>query len=362
METFFINPDITLAETLPPRFYQSQEVYEKLKETVFLKTWQWIGDTPRLLPRSEMVHPFVMLPDFLHEPLLLVRDKNDDIKCLSNVCTHRGNLVATNPGKAKGLTCMYHGRQFDLAGNFKYMPEFSQAKNFPRSCEGLREFSIQDLCGHLFVSLDPSFAFSEVLDKMNERIGFLPLESFKHNETRGKEYIINCHWALYCDNYLEGFHIPFVHDDLNSELDYGNYKTELYPHMNLQIGYTDGGTEIFDLPDGHPDHGKEVAAYYYWIFPNMMFNFYPWGLSINIVKPLGLNKTKVRFITYVHDETKLDSGAGALLDKVEKEDEVVVESVHQGLQSRFYTAGRFSPTKEQGVHHFHGLLAKYLNQ
>jgi len=77
---------------------------------------------------------------------------------------------------------------------------------------------------------------------------------------------------------------------------------------------------------------------------------------------LGLNKTKVSFITYVYDETKLDSGAGALLDKVEKEDEVVVESVHQGLQSRYYTAGRFSPTKEQGVHHFHGLLAKFVNQ
>ncbi|MGY8901506.1 MAG: Rieske 2Fe-2S domain-containing protein, partial [Flavobacteriales bacterium] len=104
METFFINPDIALAETLPPRFYQSQEVFEKLKETVFLKTWQWIGDTANTVPLTETVYPFVMLPDFLHEPLLLVRDKDDEVKCLSNVCTHRGNLVATNPGKAKGLT------------------------------------------------------------------------------------------------------------------------------------------------------------------------------------------------------------------------------------------------------------------
>ncbi len=361
MEKFFVDPDITQAETLPPIFYKSQEIFEKLKETVFLKTWQWIGDSASTVPLAETVHPFVMLPDFLNEPLLLVRDKESEVKCLSNVCTHRGNLVATKPGKAKGLTCMYHGRQFDLAGNFKHMPEFSQVKNFPRPCEGLREFSIKDLCGHLFVSLEPSFDFAEVLEKMNERIGHLPLESFKRNDVLSKEYIVNCHWALYCDNYLEGFHIPFVHADLNSVLDYGNYKTELYPHMNLQIGYTDGETEIFDLPEGHPDHGKEVAAYYYWVFPNMMFNFYPWGLSINIVKPLSLNKTKVSFITYVYDETKLDMGAGSLLDKVEMEDEFVVESVHQGLKSRFYPSGRFSPTKEQGVHHFHGLLAKYVN-
>ena len=74
-------------------------------------------------------------------------------------------------------------------------------------------------------------------------------------------------------------------------------------------------TGVFDLPEGHPDFGKKVAAYFYWIFPNMMFNFYPWGLSINIVKPLLINKTKVAFLTYVWDESKFDKGAGALLDK-----------------------------------------------
>ena len=115
------------------------------------------------------------------------------------------------------------------------------------------------------------------------------------------------------------------------------------------------------MPEGHLDYGKNVAAYYYWVFPNMMFNFYPWGLSINIVKPIHLNKTKVSFITYVYDESKINTGAGALLDKVEREDEFVVEGVHKGLQSKFYTSGRFSPTREKGVHHFHGLLAKYLN-
>ena len=158
---------------------------------------------------------------------------------------------------------------------------------------------------------------------------------------------INCHWALYCDNYLEGFHIPFVHDDLNEALDYGNYKTEIYEYFNLQIGYSDTSEDTFSLPEDHVDYGKNVAAYYYWIFPNMMFNFIPWGLSINIVKPIGIDKTKVSFITYVYDESKLNKGAGALLDKVEKEDEFVVEGVQKGLKSRYYKSGRFSPTREQ---------------
>ena len=361
MDKFYINQDITQAETLPAEFYRSEEVFERLKEMVFLKSWQWIGDENTLIPLPGSVHPIVLLDQYLSEPLLVVRDKENKAKCFTNVCTHRGNIVIHNPGQVKTLNCKYHGRRFDLDGKFKFMPEFTDAMDFPRPCDSLHEFSLKNLGPHLFVGLDPAFDFSEVIEVMNERVGFLPLNEFKLDASMSKEYLINCHWALYCDNYLEGFHIPFVHESLNQVLDYNDYVTEVYAHTNLQIGYSTSGEEVFDLPKGHVDFGKNVAAYYYWIFPNMMFNFYPWGLSINMVKPVGMNKTRVSFISYVYDETKLSAGAGALLDKVEREDEFVVEGVHKGLQSRFYKAGRFSPNKEKGVHHFHSLLAKYMN-
>jgi choline monooxygenase len=99
-----------------------------------------------------------------------------------------------------------------------------------------------------------------------------------------------------------------------------------------------------------------VAAYYYWLFPNLMLNFYPWGLSINVVKPLAIDRTRVSFISYVWDESKLEQGAGAALDRVEREDEAVVESVQRGLRSRLYGRGRYSPRHEAGTHHFHLLL------
>ncbi|MDP6921894.1 MAG: aromatic ring-hydroxylating dioxygenase subunit alpha [Lutibacter sp.] len=362
MDTFYIDPDIKKAATLPAEFYRSQAVFDKLKEKVFVKAWHWIGDEYSLLPLSESVYPLVLLENYLTEPLLIVRDKDGTISCLSNVCTHRGNLLVQHPGKASNLLCRYHGKRFGLDGSFKSMPAFKEAENFPSPCDDLPRFSLKNLAGHLFVALDPAFDFSEVIERMNERIGFLPLQEFKRDDSLSKDYIVNCHWALYCDNYLEGFHIPFVHEDLQAVLDYGAYTTEVYKHVNLQIGYADGGEEVFDLPEGHIDHGKSVAAYYYWVFPNMMFNFYPWGLSVNIVRPLSIQKTKVSFITYVYDETTLNTGAGALLDKVEREDEFVVEGVHKGLQSRFYKAGRFSPSMEKGVHHFHRLLASYIQQ
>ncbi len=92
----------------------------------------------------------------------------------------------------------------------------------------------------------------------------------------------------------------------------------------------------------------------------MMFNFYPWGLSINIVIPISFNLTKVSFLTYVSDPGALDKGAGAELDKVEREDEEIVEMVQKGINSRYYKSGRYSPKMEQGVHHFHRLLAEFL--
>lgn len=358
---FNIDPDISKAETLPASFYKNESVFEAIKEQVFLKSWQWIGDE-NLVRRPESVYPFVLLDHYLTEPMLLTKGANDDISCLTNVCTHRGNLVALNPGKSKKLTCLYHGRRFNLKGDFEYMPEFSDAKDFPRPCDSLHKFPLKKWGPFLFAGLNPTFDFQDVIDKMNERISFLPLNEFSLNKSLSKDYLVHAHWALYCDNYLEGFHVPFVHEELNKVLDYGSYKTEVYNYCNLQIGYTDDATETFELPEDHIDYGKNVAAYYYWVFPNMMFNFYPWGLSINIVKPLDINRTKVSFISYVYDPSKVGKGAGSGLEKVEREDEFVVEHVQKGVLSSFYKAGRFSPTREQGVHHFHRLLAEFLNQ
>jgi choline monooxygenase len=358
---YHIDPDIKKAETLPASFYKDKTVFEAIKEDVFLKSWQWVGDKNQVA-LSQSVHPFVLLDGFLTEPLVLTKDDDDHINCLTNVCTHRGNLVALHPGKNKKLTCMYHGRRFNLKGEFEHMPEFNEAKDFPRPCDNLHKFPLKKWGPFLFAGLNPTFDFQQVIDKMNERIGFLPLNKFYFNTSLSKDFLVHAHWALYCDNYLEGFHVPFVHEDLNAVLDYGAYTTEIYEYCNLQIGYTNEAIEVFDLPKDHIDYGKNVAAYYYWVFPNMMFNFYPWGLSINIVKPLDVNRTKVSFISYVYDPSKLDKGAGSELEKVEREDEFVVENVQKGVRSSFYKAGRFSPTREQGVHHFHSLLSNFLNK
>ena len=361
MKSFSIDPDITKASTIHTDFYNSLESWEASKEKIFASTWQFTGDVDDLRIMGQLV-PHFLLPGFLEEPILFIRDNNDEINCVSNVCTHRGNLLIENACNDKQIRCRYHGRRFDLNGKFKHMPEFETVECFPSEKDDLPKVPFGIWEKFMFASIAPKIALDEALKEMKARVSFLPLHEFKFDAKRSRDYLVKAHWALYCENYLEGFHIPFIHKDLNDALDYGAYTTELFRYSNLQIGISKGGEDVFDLPKDHVDFGKSISAYYFWIFPNMMFNFYPWGLSINILKPLGTQLTKVSFLTYVYDENKLDRGAGGILDKVEREDEAIVESVQKGINSRFYSQGRYSPKRETGTHHFHRLIGEFMNK
>lgn len=356
---FDIHADIRQASTPPAGFYTDPAMHARLRDRIFARSWQFIGDTD-VVRIPGQVHPFTLLDGCIDEPLVLTRDTDDRLHCISNVCTHRGTLVCEHAGNHRFLRCRYHGRRFGLDGRFQHMPEFEQTANFPTPADNLAATPFGALSQWLFASLAPMCSFDEWIAAVVERIGWLPLHEFKLDASRGREYLVRANWALYCENYLEGFHIPFIHASLNEALDYGAYRTELFRWSSLQVGVAKGAEHCFDLPATSPDRGQRIAAYYFWLFPNLMLNFYPWGLSINVVRPIGHEMTKVRFVSYVWDAAKISAGAGAELDRVEREDESVVECVQRGLRSRIYQRGRYSPTREQGTHHFHRLLAEAL--
>ena len=176
-KSFKIHSDISVAETLPSSFYRDPNVFEKIKQDIFLKSWQFIGDNSQIKLNNSFM-PQTILEGFLTEPIVITRDDKSKVHCLTNVCTHRGNIVALGPGKSKKLTCCYHGRAFDLDGSFKSMPEFDQSKNFPSENDNLHSFPIEEWGPFLFAGMNPEFEFKSVLDVMDERIGFLPLDQF----------------------------------------------------------------------------------------------------------------------------------------------------------------------------------------
>jgi choline monooxygenase len=339
MPLFDIDADIRKAWTLPSSFYIDPAIFELSKEQIFARSWHFLGREDGL----SGLNPHCLLPGFLDEPILITKT-NGRINCLSNVCTHRGKILVESNCDAGLIRCSYHGRRFSLDGRFLSMPEFEGIENFPSRGDDLHPYAIAKWNGFLFTSCAPARSFNDQVHEIEDKISDVAVEDLRIAET--SEYDVACHWALYCENYLEGFHIPYVHKGLNEVVDYGSYATELFQYSSLQTGF---------------DADGNIAGRYLFIFPNMMFNFYPWGLSVNVVEPTAIDRSRIRYISYISDESKLGKGAGADLHRVELEDEAVVESVQRGIRSRFYDRGRYSPTREQGTHHFHRTIAEFIS-
>jgi choline monooxygenase len=352
---FDVDEDIRVAKTIPSEFYHSKDIFRNLK-SMFNKSWQFVGNTDLL--ETCNVSPRIILEGILDEPYVLTKDRGR-IRCLSNVCTHRGNIVCKEACDTKTLVCGYHGRQFSVDGKLKFMPEFEDVENYPETSDNLPEIELGFWENMMFIINDKKCELSELTEPMTDRMGWLPMNEFRFKPELSRSYDVDANWALYCDNYLEGFHIPHVHKGLNKELDYEEYYTETVENVVIQIGIGKENETTFDLPDDHHDQGKDIAAYYFFLFPNMMFNFYPWGLSVNIVEPLKPARTRIRYLTYVWKKELQGEGAGGDLDKVELEDDDIVEAVQKGVMSQAYNRGRYSPAKEAGVHHFHLLLQKF---
>ena len=106
---FQVDPDIKKASTISSEFYRSPEIWEDAKEAIFAKSWQFVGDTDDVKVPGQL-NPATLLDGLLNEPILLTRDAHDVLHCISNVCTHRGNIVVEAGGNERFLRCRYHGR------------------------------------------------------------------------------------------------------------------------------------------------------------------------------------------------------------------------------------------------------------
>src|SRR5688572_24585220 len=130
MNKLDVHSDIAKAKTISTEIYLSPQYFDEAKEKIFAQSWHFIGDTDQVKEKG-WVTPINLLENYLNEPLLLSRDKEGQLHCLSNVCTHRGNLLVEKPCKLMDIRCKYHGRRFSLNGKFASMPEFKEVQNFP---------------------------------------------------------------------------------------------------------------------------------------------------------------------------------------------------------------------------------------
>jgi choline monooxygenase len=348
------DPDIRAAATPGAALYGA-EVYARHRRALFPHAWQ-LAPLARSAPERGHVAPWTLLPDCLDEPLLWVTDDQGTTRCLGNVCTHRGRVLVECAGAQRALRCPYHGRTFGLDGRLRSAPGFEGALHFPGPEDHLPEVASDAWHGFRFAALAPSVPFADWIAPLETVAGHLA-DALPPDPTEVHDYEFDANWALYLDNYLEGFHIPYVHAGLAPVLDWSEYRVELFPWASLQVGLAAAGEPTIDLPPGHPHRGQRVAGYWLWLHPNTLFNFYPWGVSINVVEPRGAARTRVHYRVHVARPELRARGAGADLDRVEGEDEREVMAVQRGVFSRMYRGGRYAPEHEVAVHHFHRLLA-----
>ena len=336
--TWQFEPNLARASTLPSSSYVDPLVLEKEQRAIFSRTWQLVG-------RAEQVAEpgGYFTAQIANEPLLIVRGSDGELRALSNVCRHRAGPIARGEGKRPVLQCGYHGWTYALDGRLLTTPEFDGVENFDRTAVCLPRFRVEQWGGLIFVNLDPAAPpLRELLGDLWGRTLCAPTDF--HLAAR-KEWFVDCNWKVYVDNYLEGYHIPIVHPSLFRVLDYQRYSTETRRSYSIQHA---------------PLRQGDDQAEYYWLFPNLMLNIYPDNYSTNLIVPLGPTRTLTLFEWYFHNpdapdvQKRIDEQI-AFSDEIQLEDIAICEAVQRGLASSTYESGRFSPQRENGVHHFHGL-------
>jgi choline monooxygenase len=357
--------DTAAAETLPSRWYTDPEIYANEEAQIFRRSWQWVGRADQVAKPGDY---FTL--ELFGEPVVVARDLHGELHALSNVCRHRAGKMIDKCGSTRALRCQYHGWTYALDGKLLGAREFENVDNWCKDEVRLPKFSVGVWGPWVFVNLDPGARpLAEELKPIDQEItaaGY-DLTTFRFGVRR--DYEVKCNWKVYIDNYQEGYHIPSAHPALHKELDYDEYRVDCYP------GYAFQHAPVRRFAPGDPrakdrryaTGTDEKRTLYYWIFPNWMVNIYPDNISINLVLPLGLDRTLTVFEWYFTDE-KLALGEkwiaeeAAFSDGVQHEDIEICEAVQKGLRSSTYDTGRFSPKRENGVHHFHRLLHQSLAQ
>ena len=335
------------AQTIPSAWYTDQAFYQLDRKAIFARTWQGIGHAAQVAePGCHLV------AEIAGEPVIVVRGKDEVLRAFYNVCRHRGGPLALENGCANALQCKYHGWTYLLDGSLRGVPAMDRTELFDKKDFGLVPIRVDIWEGLVFVNLDPDARpLAEFMEGIAERVAPIRVAELKF--ARRVEYPVECNWKVYVDNYLEGYHVPYVHPELAKLYDYQSYTTSVFPWYSLQHTPLTGENLYARRGGGE--------AFYYFVFPNYMLNILPGRLQTNLVLPDGPGRCRVIFEYFYDDvaspeaQQKIDDDV-AYSDSVQAEDAGICGRVQKGLASSAYDRGRFSVKYEAGVHHFQELV------
>jgi choline monooxygenase len=335
------------ARALPARYYTEAGMDALDRAAVFARSWQLVGHETQVSDAGDH-----LVTEIAGLPIVVLRDTERRIRAFHNVCRHRAGPLALCDGKGlKALRCKYHGWTYTLDGVLRSAPEMAKTEDFDMASIRLPELRVGTWEGLVFVAGDAAPSFEEFTHGWGDHLGTLSPKGYVFHKRIS--YEVACNWKTYCDNYLEGYHVPHIHPALNRLLDYRQYRTDCGEWFSYQTSPLESDAALYGQGD----------ALYYFLYPNTMLNLLRGRLQANRIVPLGVDRCRVEFDYYFAVDDDPDSEARRQADYdfshlVQHEDIGICEHVQRGLASGSYEAGRLNPLRENAVHHFHELLRR----
>ena len=372
-----VSKSIEKAHGLPNECYTSDQYTKIERKKLFEDKWVVIG-VASSLPNKGDAKPF----DLLGIPIMILRDKNNNIRVFHNVCSHRGYKILKKNCKIKNvIRCPYHSWSYDTSGKLVATPHLGgmnkhSSSKFDKSKSALKEIRSYIWLDMIFINLNENeISFDKYIKPLSERWEkFWPKKDRKlmvYSKDFGYFNLnAKCNWKFAIENYCESYHLPWVHPGLNSYSKISDhYHIQGLPNRFAGQGTTVynpkfKGKEKFPCFPNWPENKKNIAEYVA-LFPNVMLGIHKDHFYAYWLEPVNHEFTKEHMEIYYVGEKAANSKKFKTLRKqnhklwkgVQSEDVDIIEGMQEGRNSPSYNGGNFSPVMDNPTHHFHKWVA-----
>jgi Rieske 2Fe-2S family protein len=352
------------AKTLPQRYFVSPEVFAEEQARIFSTQWVLVGHQSQIADAGDYI-----VQQVIGESLIVIRDKSGEIHGFFNVCRHRGTRLKENAcGHASAIQCPYHAWTYGLDGKLIGAPHMDDVPGFDKAEYSLHAVNLALWEGFIFVNLVDSGTRLRSEATAQQAPGdftslerwFAPLAGkFSHwnmsilRSAKRIEYDVRANWKLMFENYSECYHCPGVHPMLSKVSPYDSAENDLregpflggFMKINQGQSLTMSGNACA-LSVGEIENLQEV--FYYSIFPNMLLSLHPEYVMVHQLWPQSPERTLILCDWFFHPDAfnRPDfnpDDAIEFWDMTNKQDWHVCELSQQGIASRAYQPGPYSP-------------------
>jgi Rieske 2Fe-2S family protein len=338
----------TGAKTLAQQYFVSPEVFAEEQDRIFSKQWVLVGHQSQLAEAGDYFVAVVA-----GESLIVVRDQRSVIRGFYNVCRHRGTRLKEDAcGHAPAIRCPYHAWTYGLDGRLIGAPHMDQVSGFDKADYSLHAVNPALWEGLIFANLaDSPTPLEEWFAPLNGK--FSHWNMLKLRAAKRIEYDVKANWKLMFENYSECYHCPGVHPMLSKVSPYDSAENDLtegpflggFMKINKGAGLTMSGRACA-LPVGKIENLQEV--FYYSIFPNLLLSLHPEYVMVHQLWPQSPERTLILCDWFFHPDAFNRSDfkpedAIEFWDMTNRQDWHVCELSQQGIASRAYEPGPYSP-------------------